>query len=312
MSPLEYVRLSKKAEKLGFGCIWLQEGSGWGAIPLAAAILSNTERIKVGTGIVSPFRRHPQVLAEDAAALSELSGGRFVLGVGSGPSQLKALGLKVSQLTGLRESIEIMRRLLLGERFVYPGKIFRIEISSELDVAPKFVPPIYVGALMPKMIQMAAESGDGLLISRRGGSSPRYVAEVVTQVKKVRNRMSKSGPFTVCSFVESSIDDDREKAVRVARQFLTSYTLRLMPHGVLEKTEFSQEEVRPILESGSLVSLDERLAHGFSMSGNPNDCLEKLESFEGTGLDTPILYIHGPSHERALDLAGTQILPKVS
>ncbi|MDA4131019.1 MAG: LLM class flavin-dependent oxidoreductase [Thaumarchaeota archaeon] len=308
----DHVRLAKKAEKLGFSCVWLQEGNKWGAIPLAAAILSNTEKIRVGTGIVSPFRRHPLSLSVDSAVLSELSGGRFILGIGSAPSQLRAMGLHVSQLRGLRESVEILRRLFKGERFVYSGEVFRIEKPTALEVALKSFPPIYLGALMPKMIELAAEIADGLLISRRGGSSPRYVKEVIRLVKKVRRRASHPEHFSIRAFIETSIDEDREKAFQLSRKVLGSYTIPLMPRPVLNQTEF-WEDVRLIAGSREVSEkmIDEGIIRGFSMSGNPSDCLEKLETFSETGLEVPIFYFHGPSADKALELAGKQILPKV-
>ena len=85
-----------------------------GALSLASSILDSTTRIKAGSGIVSPFARHPHFLADDAAVLSEESGGRFILGIGTAPTLLKVWGLDVSQLTGIREAVEVLRRLLKG------------------------------------------------------------------------------------------------------------------------------------------------------------------------------------------------------
>ncbi len=314
LTPLEYIRLAKRADELGFGCLWLQEGRGsaWGAFALAGAILSNTEKIKVGTGIVSPFRRHPVVLAEEAAALSEISGDRFILGLGSGPVQLKTMGMKVSQLEGLKEAVEILRRLLKGERVLYSGKVFRITTPCALEVPPRVPPSIYVGALKPKMIELAAEIGDGLLISRRGGGSPRYVADVVKSVWQTIRGITKE--FTIRTFIESSIDEDGDKARQTARRILASYTIPRAPRVVLEKAGLEREEVLAISQSKKLseAAVSDGMIRKFSMSGTPKDCLEKLESFEGTGLDVPILYIHGPSPERALELAGKEILPQIT
>ena len=90
--------------------------------------------------------------------------------------------------------------------------------------------PIYIGALQPRMIRLAAEVGDGLLISRRGGNSPKYVKEVLRLVEQERRRSRKlkGRPFSICSFVESSIDTDREKALKIIRRVLASYTIPSM------------------------------------------------------------------------------------
>jgi 5,10-methylenetetrahydromethanopterin reductase len=318
LRPKDYVRLAVKAEEYGFGCVWLQEGSSWGALPLASSILDSTTRIRVGSGIVSPFSRHPHSLAADAAVLSEASGGRFILGIGSAPTLLRAWGLDVSQLAGMREAVEVLRNLLKGRPFTYEGSVFRYESPSSLRLPMgKQPPPIYLGALQPRMIRLAAEVGDGLLISRRGGSSPRYVKEVLRLVEQERrrSRKHKGGPFSVCSFVESSIDTDRERAVKTIRRVLASYTIPSMPATVLRNTGVGLEEVRGIRDArgrrpGDLASsVSREVVRELSMTGTPQDCLEKLESLADTGLEVPILYLHGPSIDKALDLAGTDILP---
>ena len=79
--PEDYVKLAQSAEKYGFGCIWLQEGTSWDPMTISALILSRTRNVNVGTGVVSIFKRHPEVLSTEAATLSELSDGRFILGI---------------------------------------------------------------------------------------------------------------------------------------------------------------------------------------------------------------------------------------
>jgi 5,10-methylenetetrahydromethanopterin reductase len=253
--------------------------------------------------------------------LSEASGGRFILGIGSAPTLLKAWGAGLPQLTGMREAVEVLRRLLKGRPFTYEGSVFRYQSPSSLRLPMRKQPPIYLGALQPRMIRLAAEVGDGLLISRRGGSSPRYVKEVlrlVGQERRRRTRARKGRPFSVCSFVESSIDTDREKAVRAIRRVLASYTIPSMPVAVLRNTEVRLEEVKGIRDArgrspGGLVSSVSRdTVRKLSMTGTPQDCLDKLGSLADVGLEVPILYLHGPSIDKALDLAGTEILPHIT
>src|SRR5688572_5078234 len=187
-SPVDYVRLARHAERLGFNGIWLQEGSGWGALPLAALVLAATERLMVGTGIVSPFKRHPESLAGDAAVLAESSRGRFVLGLGSASPMLESFDLTIPQVTGMREAIDIVRRLLAGERFTHDGRVFTYRTPRPLAVRSSYHTPVVLGAMGPKMIRLAAEVADGLMISRRGGSSPRYVRSVLDAVAAVPGR----------------------------------------------------------------------------------------------------------------------------
>jgi hypothetical protein len=87
---------------------------------------------------------------------------------------------------------------------------------------------------------------------------------------------------------------------------------------VLRNTEVRLEEVRSVRDAkdrrpGDLASSVSRdVVHKLTMTGTPQDCLEKLESLVDTGLEVPILYLHGPSIDKALDLAGTEILPQIT
>ena len=231
-------------------------------------------------------------------------------------------GINHPPVTATKEATEILRKLLIGTSFTYSGRVFQYNEPRPLKVVPKKFTPIYYGAMKPKMIRMACDLGDGLLISRRGGSSPRYVKQVLDLVWTIRGEQSKSNhnkpAFSVRSFLESSIDDVRERAVNNMRHVFATYTLPLMPREVLEKTGCDWGEIQSIVDrlrlgNANLESLiTEELIGKLSMTGTPRDCIDKLIQFDGSGLETPILYLHGPDPEKSLRLAGEEILPQFS
>jgi probable F420-dependent oxidoreductase len=151
----DHGELFRQAEAAGYDDLWSAETSGYdGFTPLAAAAV-HTDRVRLVTGIVNPFTRGPALLAQHAAALADLSGGRFVLGIGSSSNVIVERWNEVPferPLTKVREAVETMRSVLAGGRG--PG-------GFKLETAPAHEVPIVVAALRGKMLALAAEVADG-------------------------------------------------------------------------------------------------------------------------------------------------------
>src|SRR5262249_2236169 len=136
-----------------------------GAFTLAGAVATGTERITLGLGVVNPYTRHPAVLAMEAAALAGVAPGRGVLGLGSGnrPWIEEQMGIAFkTPPAALRESVEIVRRLLAGERLEFHGERFHLD-KVQLELSPKERVPIVLGVKGPRARAMAGEIADGVL-----------------------------------------------------------------------------------------------------------------------------------------------------
>ncbi len=151
----EHLDLFRRAEAAGYDDLWTGETAGpdgFTPLALAAAV---TERIRLATGIVNPYTRGPSLLAQQAAALQDASGGRFVLGIGSSSNVIveRWNGVPFEKpLSRVREAIETLRPVLAGERG---------HGGFKLETPPAEPIPIVVAALRGKMLALAAEIGDG-------------------------------------------------------------------------------------------------------------------------------------------------------
>ena len=162
----ETVEIVRCADELGYEVVVLPESFGRDGFTLCDRLLAATERIQVCLGIANTFSRSPAVLAQTAATLDELSGGRFVLGLGaSTPNLVEGWhGLRYERpLRRMRETIEICRRIWARDRSPYQGEIFRVE-----GVKLAFTPlrervPIWIGALLPRSLELCGELADGWL-----------------------------------------------------------------------------------------------------------------------------------------------------
>jgi probable F420-dependent oxidoreductase len=151
----EHQELVQRAEAAGYTDMWTGETNGPdGFTPLAAAS-AWTERTRLGTGIVGVMTRGPALLAQQAAALADVSGGRFALGIGASSDRIVSgwNAMEFSRpLSRISESVDFLRTALDGER---------TETGFKLEVAPAEPVPIIVAALRGKMLRLAVEKGDG-------------------------------------------------------------------------------------------------------------------------------------------------------
>jgi F420-dependent oxidoreductase-like protein len=163
---VDYVR---EAERLGATAVWLPEFWAHDALTPLGALALRTESIRLGTAIVQLGTRTPAMLAMSAMTLQQLSGGRFLLGVGtSGPQVVEGWhGIAFSKpVTRTRETIEIIRLITAGERLEYKGVIFELPLpggegKALRSAAPPVHVPIYVASLGPANLRLTGELADG-------------------------------------------------------------------------------------------------------------------------------------------------------
>jgi F420-dependent oxidoreductase-like protein len=155
------------ADRLGFDTIWIAEAYGWDAITVLTEIACRTKRINVATGIVNVFSRSPALIAQTAASLDGISGGRFVLGLGTSGHQVVEgwHGVRFERgVRRLRETMEVVRMVLRRERLVYDGEVFHLPMGLKLITHPvRDRIPIYLATLTPAGIALAGEMADGWL-----------------------------------------------------------------------------------------------------------------------------------------------------
>jgi F420-dependent oxidoreductase-like protein len=158
-----------EADRLGAHSVWVPEAWGQDALTPLGYLAARTSRIGLGSGIVQIGARTPANLAMSALSLQALSGGRFLLGVGtSGPQVMEGWhGVRFpSPLSATRETVEIVRRVAAGEKLEHHGKVFELPlpdgpgrpIRSMLPPAPV---PVYIAALGPKNLALTGEIADG-------------------------------------------------------------------------------------------------------------------------------------------------------
>jgi probable F420-dependent oxidoreductase len=279
----------RTAEAAGYTDGWPGEVSGHdGFTPVAAAAI-HTERMRLGTGVVNVFTRGPAVLAQHAAALQHLSGGRFCLGIGSSSDRIveRWNGIPFRKpRTRVRETIEFLRAALAGER-AGPGG-FRLEQPPPQPV------PIYVAALRERMLQTAGELGDGVFVNYLPLASTDKVLAEVRRGEAAAGKEEGSSDV-LCRFF--CIQGDAEQALGLARWMFAAYGTVPVYSAFFRWLGYG-EAIDPMVEAWNagdrakaLELVPQELVEDIFILGDAKAQRERLERYVEAGITTPILLI---------------------
>lgn len=168
----QVVTLVVEAEKLGLDVCWVAEAWGSDAPSALGYLAARTDRMLLGSGVLQVGIRSPVAVAQTAITLSNLSGGRFLLGLGaSGPQVIEGLhGVSFARpLARLSETVDIVRQVFAGGKVSFPGSEFQIPrpggegVPMRLSTRPEHTIPIYLAALSPAMLRLTGRIADGWL-----------------------------------------------------------------------------------------------------------------------------------------------------
>jgi alkanesulfonate monooxygenase SsuD/methylene tetrahydromethanopterin reductase-like flavin-dependent oxidoreductase (luciferase family) len=215
--------LAARAEDLGYESLWVTHGLGRDSFPVLQAYGAVTRRIGLGNGVVPIQPRHPAAMAQTALTLNEVTGGRFRLGLGVShrPMIESMLGLELREpLAVMREYVAVLRGAF-GAGASFEGKHYRVRWSLALPERPP-APPIYLAGLSTRMLTLAGEIADGVILWL---APPSYVERVaLPALAEGRRRAGKTlDGFEIVAAVPLAITDDRAAALGAFRNELTRY-----------------------------------------------------------------------------------------
>ncbi len=240
--PMEAIPdLARLAEAHGFGCAWGGEANNKDPTVMLAAIAAATKRLKIGSAVYHILGRTPATLALQAAALDELSQGRFLLGVGvSNPTIAKWHGLALDRPLGrVKEYLEIVRRAMQGEKLNFDGQFYSAQgFKMAFKPSGKKI-PIYLAAFGPKMSRLAGSLTDGVLINM---ANPQEVRRIVEEVKSGAKEAGKDlDALEVIVKIRCSVAATYTLAREALSHALTYYALADYYRNLLTRMGFGAE-----------------------------------------------------------------------
>jgi probable F420-dependent oxidoreductase len=296
LSAKESAQLAVRAEtEWGYDAIWLAETNGPDSFTLAGAIAALTSRVTIGTAIVPVYNRSPAVLAMSASSLAELSEGRFVLGLGSSSHAIIEgwNGITFERpLAHVREAVEIVRQALAGRRTDFAGKALHSK-GLRLGSVPQRPVPIYLAALRERMLELAGEVGEGLIVNFFPVSA---MPQILSAYRRGAQRAGRdaTGDEVVCRF-QVAVTDDVPAARQLVRLGCAGYVAQPVYNAYFKWCGF-EEEATAVAEAfargdraASSAALSDDLVDRVAILGSAESCREQVAAFVAAGVTTPVI-----------------------
>jgi probable F420-dependent oxidoreductase len=296
-NPAEIVDLVVLAESLGYDSAWIAEGHGGDQFAILAACAMRTSRIRLGTSISSVFVRTAPTIAMAASSVADLSGGRFILGLGSSHKvQVEPEhGVVYSKpLTRTRETLAIVRALIRDGRVRFNGETVRIENFDLWYTPQQRDVPIYLAAVFARGVALAGEIADGIILTRSTLDAAATIRRQLSDAARQAGRDPSA--IEVTTLLPTAVADTREAALAALRPnvalyagFFPRYNRLMAEHGfVSEAAEIAAAWARGDREAAERAVSD-AMIEATSIAGTPEQCRARIEAYRGSGVDTPIL-----------------------
>jgi coenzyme F420-dependent glucose-6-phosphate dehydrogenase len=313
--PRELVELGVLAEQVGLDSVMVSDhlqpwrhvgGHAPSALACLAAIGERTERVVLGTSVLTPsFRYNPAVLAQQFATLALLNPGRVILGVGTGEALNEmAVGLEEwpefkERFARLREAVRLMRALWKDERVSFDGDYYRTHDATIYD-RPELPIPIYVAAGGPLVARYAGRSGDGFICTS-GKGRELYEDRLLPAVDE---GLTKSGrtrdDIDRMIEIKLSYDRDLDAALRNCRFWAPLSLTAEQKHGVHDPVEM--ERLADELS-------DEHVARRWIVTSDPAEAVDQIKQYVDWGFDHLVVHAPGPDQARFIDQFTADVLP---
>ncbi|TMF87503.1 MAG: LLM class F420-dependent oxidoreductase [Chloroflexi bacterium] len=301
------LEMTQRAEALGLDSVWVPEAWGTDAISLLGALASRTERIRLGTGIVNVFSRTPTLLGQTAATLDLISNGRFILGLGTSGHQVISgwHGMRFDRpLQRMRETVEIVRRVLRQERLRFEGEIFTLNQGLKLLARPvRPTVPIFLATLTPAGLRLTGEVADGWIPTL---FSPDHLDLFRPELEAGARAAGRSlDSLEIAPYVPVLIDDDRSAARDAIRPWVALYVggmgsrAKNFYNEVVQRYGFKEEarDIQELYLTGKKLEAIRRvpdtLVDAITIVGPHNYVRERIEAWSSAGVTLLLASVQG-------------------
>ena len=313
--PVELLEYAVLAESLGFDSVAVSDhfqpwrhtgGPAPASFSWLGAVGQRTERVRLGTSVLTPtFRYHPAIVAQAVATLACLSPGRVFLGVGTGEAmnEIPATGADwpgpKERRMRLAEALELLRRLWTEERVTFEGEWYRTDRATIYD-RPETPIPVLVAASGPLAAKLAGRVGDGFICT--SGKQPELYEELLGALGEGAAKAGRDDAGIERMIeLKVSYDTDRERARRDCGWW-----------AALALTTEEKSGVEDPVEMERLADAAIDRAHTrFVVTDDPDECVERIAFYVDLGFEHLVFHMPGPDQRHSIELFARDVLPRL-
>ncbi len=299
-SVQDTIELAQQAEAAGYDDLWLADAGGLDALTLVPILLEHTSRVRVGIAVVPIYTRTPAVLASTFAVIAQAYPGRFIPGLGTSSHAIieRWHGLNFEKpLTRTKETVALLRSMLAGEKTRFSGDTLTSNGYVQAPTEPAL--PIYLAGLRPKMVETAAEIGDGVILNLFPRSAlPKIMAHVATGAERAGKTAQQIE--VVCRQMVA-VTDDKAQARQAFRASFVSYYATPVYNKFLDWCGFP-DAAREIREGWAAkdrertaAALPDDLIDEIAVIGDAPECQQIIRECADGGIHTNIIACMYPS-----------------
>jgi probable F420-dependent oxidoreductase len=286
-----FVDVAARAEAAGYDRLWVAEAGNNDAFGLLTAVALGTSTVGLATGVVPIYTRTPSLMAQSAGTLQDVSGGRFTLGVGVSSRTIveRWNGVPYDHPLGrIREYVDVVRRLLAGEKLDHDGAYYDVHGYVLLINNPQPPSPIILGALNEQMLRAGGEVADGVCLNWIGAHA---VAGALAHVKAGPRETSNACFVRVC--VTEDVEAVRRWARREVMSYVTvpAYRKAFGVQGWDAVTTKAMELWDAGDRRGAAASLPEEFLDTLVVAGPAEDVRTRFEAYRAAGVDEPVAFL---------------------
>lgn len=287
------VALARRLESLGWDDIWLADAGGLDALTLTPMLLAATEKMRLGIAVVPVFTRTPAVLASTISVISQAYPERFVPGLGTSSHAIinNWHGLRMEKpLTRIEETMTLLRAMLAGDKTNFEGETLR---SKGYIQAPTANQPIYLAALRPKMLELAAEIGDGVILNLFPRKALPKIMEHIA-IGAERAGKDPASVEVVCRHM-MCVTDNRELGRAAFRAAFGPYYATPVYNKFLAWAGY--EEAAQEIQAGfaardrerTAAALTDELVDEIAVIGDATECQQLIREYAAGGIHTHVM-----------------------